>query len=377
MTQNDDATMREALRLTRAGRLTEATSLLRTRSGGLPATGAQPGRRRVDSTVIPATGSGVRRLAGTLAGALSGTTTADPEPVPPVASGESGGETRRLDHVDAAGTRSYDLYVPSSYAGAPVPLVVMLHGGTQDARDFAAGTRMNQLAEQHVFLVAYPEQSTAANNGRYWNWFRRADQQRGSGEPAILAGITRSVMGQAAVDPSRVYVTGLSAGGAMAAVMAAAYPELYAAVGVHSGLAAGAAHDVASAFAAMQSGGSPTAGSDLPLIVFHGDRDRTVAPVNADQLIECRIAAARQGRPGTPVQDPTSIEEGSSGKHRHTRSVYRDGDGRVIAERWTVHGGGHAWFGGSPAGSYTDGRGPDASAEMVRFFLEQRPRRPR
>jgi len=370
MTENRNATMLEALRLTREGRLTEATSLLQGRPGGLPRRAEPAGRRHVDSTVARSGDRGIKRLVGTLGAALSGTTTASPEPVSPVTRIGSG-ETRRLSHTDAAGTRSYELYVPGTYAGAPVPLVVMLHGGTQDARDFAAGTRMNELAEQHVFLVAYPEQSKAANNGRYWNWFRRGDQQRGSGEAAILAGITRSVMSLEHVDPSRVYVAGLSAGGAMAAVMAAAYPDLYAAVGVHSGLAAGAAHDVASAFGAMQSGGSPSAGSDLPLIVFHGDRDRTVAPVNADQLIACRIAAVRKGRAGATVQEPAVTEAANAAGHGHTRSVYRDGDGHVVAEQWTVHGGAHAWFGGSPSGSYTDPQGPDASAEMVRFFLEQ------
>jgi poly(hydroxyalkanoate) depolymerase family esterase len=269
--------------------------------------------------------------------------------------------------TNAAGSRPYKLYVPSTHAGEPVPLVVMLHGCTQSPDDFAAGTRMNELAEEGGFLVAYPGQTQAANMQKCWNWFSAADQQRDQGEPSLIAGITRAVMGEFAVSPGKVYIAGLSAGGAAAAVMGATYPDLYAAVGVHSGLACGAAQDMVSAFSAMKQGSGPGgvragSGQPIPTIVFHGDRDGTVHPVNGDEV-------ATQARAG--ARHRTDVDRGTSdGGMTFTRTVHRDEAGRAMLEQWVLHGAGHAWSGGSASGSYTDPKGPEASREMMRFFLE-------
>ena len=308
------------------------------------------------------------------------------EGVPGGAVVPAGGQFVERAYAGPAGGRSYKLYVPSGYTGQEaVPLVVMLHGCTQNPNDFAAGTSMNELAEAHTFLVAYPAQAQNANMQKCWNWFKASDQQRGSGEPAIIAGITRQVVEEYAVADGRVYVAGMSAGGAMAAIMGATYPDLYAAVGVHSGLAPGAAQDMASAFSAMQGGGAsnthqnaPTRGRvSVPMIVFHGDRDTTVHPRNAEQLLAHyrTVDSTPGGRnaTGEPVP-PVAVRKGQipSG-YAYTRATQRDADGRPIVEQWTIHGLGHAWSGGSSAGSYTDAKGPDASAEMMRFFDQQHP----
>ena len=256
---------------------------------------------------------------------------------------------------------SYRVHVPAGLpAGTRAPLLVMLHGGTQGVAEFAAATRMDALADRHAFVVVYPEQSRAANPMGYWNWFQPGDQQRGGGEPDLIAGITREVQETYALDRRRTFVAGFSAGGAMAAVMAATYPDVYAAVAVHSGLPYGSAVDVPSAFAAMRQPrpGLPVARA-VPLIVFHGDADGIVAVANADRLLDQHAAVAATA--ATTTYEPVI-------GRRFTRTEYRDGRGAALAERWIVHQSGHAWSGGAVDGSYTDPAGPDASAEIVRFF---------
>jgi poly(hydroxyalkanoate) depolymerase family esterase len=389
------AAMAEATRLTRQGRLIEATALIQQTLAGPAAARRAPDAPRPEeqtggaadrhSEPTPALrareGTPMRWLPSGRIPRLSTL----PSPGAPAlhrahrsaapAAKRPAGRFDAFSYTNAAGTRAYRLYVPTGLTGGPVPVVVMLHGGTQDAATFASATAINHIAEHQTFLVAYPEQAPSANAGRYWNWFAPGHQRRGTGEPSLIAGITGQITDRYGADADRVYVAGFSAGGAMAAVMAAAYPDLYAAAGVHSGLAYGAAADLASAFTAMRQGPSQPARSParpLPLIVFHGDRDTTVAPANAAGLIDHALAAA------SPDAAPTAVTTSGKvpGGHAYTRTCYHDPAGVTVAERWTIHQGGHAWSGGVPHGSYTDPRGPNASAEFIRFFGQHPAPRP-
>lgn len=399
------ARMGEALRLTAAGRLAEATALLQGSPQhaktpaegpqsksmpmglgedmidmGRPATGSEswsapgvetrrPDNIRIEDPALPQMTVTLRGLLDRFGkrGSLwdiSGL--AAERPVGAETPLRNGARWEEHAYANKAGSRRYKLFVPSSYCGEKLPLIVMLHGCKQSPDDFAAGTRMNELAEEQSFIVAYPGQPSSANSSRCWNWFKADGQLRDSCEPSLIAGITRQIMDSLAVDPTRVYIAGLSAGGAAAAIMGSAYPDLYAAIGVHSGLACGAAKDLSSAFTAMRQGGSPPpATHPLPTIVFHGDRDSTVSPVNGDQI----IAQSKAGR----MLNRTVSYGQSAGGIGYTRSVHTDENGYPVLEHWVVHGAGHAWSGGSPAGSYADPRGPNASREMLRFFLERSP----
>jgi poly(hydroxyalkanoate) depolymerase family esterase len=390
----DQATMREATRLTQAGRLVEATALLQRMLRGeqAPPT-TSPGTFRTDpprlepptielqAVVSKVTNKGrvdprrvnsapqvkrrapSSRVAGVSLDLLRGRSGRAPSMTEIIPTG-----TQFIEEsfTNASDSRSYKLFIPSRAHGQPRPLIVMLHGCTQSPDDFAAGTRMNFAAEEHNCFVAYPEQPRAANQAKCWNWFRTADQQRGAGEPALIAGITRQIMKTYDIDPKRIYVAGLSAGGAAAAILGETYPDLYAAIGIHSGLACGAANDLPSAFAAMRQGNSSAAKSRhlVPIIVFHGDRDTTVHPQNGDRILNDKEIAQSASKKVSRGQVPAG--------HSYTRTVLNDVEGRYTSEHWSVHGAAHAWSGGSSAGSYTDPRGPDATREMLRFFLEQR-----
>ncbi|SDN33426.1 esterase, PHB depolymerase family [Methylobacterium phyllostachyos] len=371
------AAMIEATRLTGLGRLDEATALIQ-RSFGVP--DAAPPRPadtppRRDGATDEA-GTRVREVVGQVVRGLAPVLKGLGKPLRQPAATPDRPGTRAssfvsLSHAVAAGSRDYKLFIPSR-PDDPAPLVVMLHGCTQNPDDFAAGTGMNALAERAGVFVAYPAQSRQAHAQRCWNWYDPRDQARGSGEPAIIAGLTRAIMAEHPIDPARVYIAGLSAGGAAALNIARAYPDLYAAVGVHSGLAAGCARDLGSALMAMQVGapglgtvtpfGAPAAATRVPTIIFHGEDDGTVSVRNADQVL------AQADVAGLTARSETIEGRG----HPFTRTRYRDSSGRVVVEDWRVRGAGHAWSGGHPEGSYTDRDGPDASRAMLDFFAEHR-----
>lgn len=287
-------------------------------------------------------------------------------------------------YANHAGTRDYKLYVPSTYREQSLPLIVMLHGCSQNPDDFAAGTRMNAIAEENECFVLYPAQAESANGSRCWNWFESSNQKRNLGEPSIIAGLTREIINTFHIDKRRVFIAGLSSGGAMSAIMGTTYPDLFSAVGIHSGLPYASARNFSSAIAVMKNGNAANqsarpasliffpARKAVPTIVFHGDRDTTVHPSNADQIIaqSVSIAAHHGARPESDLFPYITVGQGKVTNGRsYTHSVHRDHNGRIIAEHWIVHGSGHAWSGGSSVGSFTDPRGPDAGREMLRFFL--------
>jgi poly(hydroxyalkanoate) depolymerase family esterase len=385
--------MRRATRLTQSGRLNEAVQAIQRALGrraaipkasavvGASAPGAaffDPLARQPSAVVLDGC---VVEVASPLADAP---VTTRPEVVKTPAPATGPGEFIASTIIESASTRAYKLYIPPAAAGRALPLIVMLHGCTQNPDDFAAGTGMNDAAREQGFFVLYPAQSAEANPTGCWNWFKHSHQQRGRGEPALIAAMTNKVIAENNIDRRRVYVAGLSAGGAMAAIVGAEYPDLFAAVGVHSGLAAGAATNLTDALAAMRGGATgplvnplrrgnaaEAPATALPTIVFHGDSDAMVHPRNGEAVIAAATSADFGASPAARLR----VEQGRSDAGRqYTRTIHSDSRGSVAAEHWLVHGAGHAWSGGNAAGSYTDASGPDATGEMLRFFFEH-PRR--
>lgn len=281
----------------------------------------------------------------------------------------------RKSFVCKAGSREYELYVPKQHENKLTGLIVMLHGCTQTPTDFATGTGMNSLADRHGFAVVYPAQSRGANAQTCWNWFSRGDQRTGRGEPEIIAALTLQLIRTLNIPESHVFVAGLSAGGAMSVILGQCYPNLFSGVGVHSGLPYGAAHDVPSAFAAMAGNYvTPNASGSkspfVPTIVFHGTADKTVQPMNGDEIIRATLSSNSEFQVQT-------LEENSRNGRTYGRKVTSGSDGKVLAEHWVISDLGHAWSGGNAAGSYCDAKGPKASEEMVRFFFFARSERNR
>lgn len=357
MSNDFNSAMRRASELVRTGNPVGATQMIQAAlaKGGLssPSAGLNPDVKALGGGKIG------RSLRETLAGLgslpQSGMPTANmTEPPLPKGARFDGGT-----FTCAQGSRDYRVYVPALNGASPNGMIMMLHGCTQSPVDFAKGTGMNTLADQHGLIVVYPAQSRGANMQSCWNWFGPADQMRDAGEPAILAGLAQQMQRDHGVPQGASFVAGLSAGAAMAVILGQTHADVFSAVGTHSGLPYRAAHDVPSAFAAMGSGGVRTQKTrPIPTIVFHGDADSTVHNTNGHQIAD----GAATG--------PQVVEDGTAGKRSFTRNTILSADGHAVMEHWTIAGLGHAWSGGNSAGSYTDPNGPDASAEMVRFFLD-------
>jgi len=361
--------MNDALGLVKKSDLVGATALIRSALSGEPAPDAEnsdlDAGRPPMATILPPP----RRPLGETLRALRARPFPPPaDPVsPPEPPPELGERFLKRAYRGPAGSLAYRLYVPADHERRELALVLMLHGCSQNPEDFALGTRMNGLAEEFGLIVAYPHQPRRANPNGCWNWFDRRHQNRGQGEPAKLAGLAQALAKEFDIRRGRVFAAGLSAGGAMAEILAEAYPDVFEAVGIHSGLPYKSAADVPSAFAAMK---GTTTFEPQPLaagarrcrkIIFHGLADGTVSPVNGERILD-EVERGDASLVRSELDWP--IEGG-----RVSRVVLKNGHGATGAEQWLVEGGGHAWFGGDPRGSYTQAVGLDASRVMVRFFL--------
>jgi poly(hydroxyalkanoate) depolymerase family esterase len=279
--------------------------------------------------------------------------------------------------------RGYQLYFPTGYRqDERLPLVVMLHGCKQDAESFAASTRFNGLADRDRYLVLYPEQPRRANPYRCWNWFDPSSH-KGNGEVAIIAGMVSKVAAEQNVDSSRVYLAGLSAGGALASALASCHAEMFAACAIHSGMMFQAASSPAAALPAMRDGSqrSPNqAGEDayelsgskvhsMPVLVIQGDADETVHPINAKQIVAQFLAMNKDALArNTP---PRTTEKSDGSGYRYETRDY-GAEVSPVLRHITVKGMGHGWSGGNANYPYNDARGPNASEMILEFFALHR-----
>lgn len=323
--------------------------------------------------LLPDVGIGPTGISSPAASPTVDTVFSDPlagfEPsVEPNLPGADGAQFRSGEFSCSSGARTFRTFVPSTATAGVTGIVVMLHGCSQTPDDFAAGTGMNALAEKHGFVVIYPQQLRGDNSQSCWNWFSRGDQQRGHGEPAVIAGLTQDATAEFGVSKDETFVAGLSAGAAMAVIMGQAYPDVFSGVGAHSGLPVGAATDVMSAFSAMagnaQHAETSMTGAAAPnTIVFHGTDDSTVHPSNGEKIVQ-------QALDSMSDQTLETDERGSAFGRSFNRRTIAAADGATTLEHWVIDGLGHAWSGGQPNGTYTDAQGPNASAEMIRFFFD-------
>ncbi|MFN3723912.1 MAG: alpha/beta hydrolase family esterase [Paracoccaceae bacterium] len=375
MTRHFAAAMRRATKLMRPARMKKAGSVQKAMTGlmvkamlsALP----DPTPKKATPAKVATRKPRVVKTAGSLGTVVAKLRTASMNRTGTGKAGAGRSQARSETppiHRSGGASRSYRIHMPKDHAKEPKGLLLMLHGCSQTIDDFALGTGMNRHADKHGLIVVYVEQTSVDNAAACWNWFRPDNQVRGGGEPALLASLTRKIMKEHGLTRDSVFVAGLSAGGAMAAILADVYPDVFAAAGIHSGLPRGAARDVMSAMSAMRSGGAvmpaatrpPHPGLATRRIIFHGDKDSTVHPSNA-----AAIVAGAIGDTALPHRVTRRSVRGRS----YARSDFADADGQIQLELWTIEGSGHAWSGGKAAGSYTDAKGPDASAQMIRFFV--------
>lgn len=295
------------------------------------------------------------------------------------------GEWRTGRYAGPAGTRHYDLYLPPRRSRAPLALVVLLHGCQQTSVRFAEDTGFAAAARREGFAVLAPRQETRHQVQRCWRWYSDGHQRRGAGEPALIVGMVEEVRDRAwaddgvRIDHRQVYVAGLSAGAAMSLILAATYPDVFAAAGIHSGTAYRSAVRGIGAISAMGAVSEPPAdlglaGQIAPLVVVHGTGDRVVRPTNADRIVDQWLASReRVARRGLDRIRPLAMTSSSVVDGRRCiRTRWYSARGRRMLEYWRVDGLAHAWSGGARKADFIDPDGPDATALLLAFFRRHR-----